>query len=77
MNNNQQTPLKVFGMSVRDARKKNNLTQKELAERMGVTHEWICKIEKGKATRLSIDLIDKITNELDIYTVLSFGKQPA
>ena len=38
-----------LGEAVREARKKQNLTQKQLGERVGVCEAQISKIESGKA----------------------------
>lgn len=62
MKNN--SPLISYGENVLTARKKAKLTQKELADKVGVSHEWICKIEKGKANALSTALIIKINTAL-------------
>lgn len=60
------TPLQSFGLKVKEARNKANLSQKELGEKIGITHEWVCKIEKGKAKVISMPLIDKISEVLDM-----------
>jgi DNA-binding XRE family transcriptional regulator len=41
-----------LGEAVREARKKQNLTQKQLGERVGVGEAQISKIENGKASTL-------------------------
>lgn len=64
--NQDMTPLQSFGVKVKEARTKAKMTQKELAEKVGITHEWVCKIEKGKAKVISMTLIDKISNSLDM-----------
>jgi transcriptional regulator with XRE-family HTH domain len=56
--------LKAFGNKVKHGRKEAKLTQRELAEKVGVTHEWVCKIEKGKANSISFTLIAKISEAL-------------
>ena len=66
---NKESLLK-YGEKVSKSRKKENLTQKELAEKVGVSHEWICKIEKGKANSLSTSLISKINEILDVQFIL-------
>lgn len=63
---NNLTPLQQFGIKVKEYRKKANMTQKELAEKTGVTHEWICKIEKGKAKVISSSLIENLGKALDM-----------
>lgn len=41
-------------------RAKNNLTQKQLAEKLGVRRETVGEIERGKRTRLRATLAAKI-----------------
>ena len=41
-----------LGEAVREARKRQNLTQKQLGERVGVGEAQISKIESGKASTL-------------------------
>lgn len=60
------TLLQSFGVKVKEARTKAKMTQKELADKVGISHEWVCKIEKGKAKVISMTLIDKISNALDM-----------
>lgn len=55
-----------FGKAVKSERLIRKLTQKELAIKVGVSHEWICKIEKGKVNTISLNLIQKIKDILDI-----------
>jgi transcriptional regulator with XRE-family HTH domain len=59
-----------IGEKIKSARKSANLTQKELADKVGITHEWICKIEKGKASSISFSLIEKIMKELKLESKL-------
>jgi len=44
------TSAKELGILVRAERKKRKLSQKELAERVGVSPLWISSFERGKAT---------------------------
>jgi len=64
--NKDTTPLKSFGLKVKEERTKAKMTQKDLAEKVGISHEWLCKIEKGKASVISMTLIDKISDALDM-----------
>ena len=45
-------------------RKKKNLQQKELAEKVGIGNDWLCDIENGKGNP-SIDLLTKLAKALD------------
>ncbi|MGI8393058.1 helix-turn-helix domain-containing protein [Leucobacter sp. W1038] len=41
------SPMDV-GRLVRHVRRAHGLTQRELAERLGVTHRWLSELESGK-----------------------------
>ena len=58
-----------FGELVKKQRVSRKLTQKELAEKVGVSHEWICKIEKGKARTISLNLIHTIKDCLELKEI--------
>jgi len=60
----KNTMLQV-GERIKNLRLKNKLTQKELANKVGVTHEWICKIERGKAKNITISLLNSIVDNLE------------
>lgn len=53
------------GERIKSLRIQNKLTQKELANKVGVTHEWICKIERGKAKNITISLLNSIVDNLE------------
>lgn len=38
----------IIGKNIRTHRLKSKITQKELAEKIGVSHYWVCKLENGK-----------------------------
>jgi HTH-type transcriptional regulator/antitoxin HipB len=54
---------KKIGLIIRDARKSKKLTQKELAERIGVTKTIITNYEAGKQN-LTIDTLQKVADAL-------------
>ena len=54
-----------IGKFIKDIRKKNNLTQKELAEKLGVTYQAVSKWENGKNIP-DISLIKQISKEFNI-----------
>jgi transcriptional regulator with XRE-family HTH domain len=60
----KNTMLQV-GERIKNLRLQNKLTQKELANKVGVTHEWICKIERGKAKNITISLLNSIVDNLE------------
>lgn len=47
-------------------RKKENISQRELARRLEVDNAYIARIENGTIKKLSINLLGKISKELDI-----------
>lgn len=71
MRNKDKTPLQEYGEYVKKHRTDANLTQKQLADKIGISHEWLCKIEKGKAKSVSTSLMDKISNILNMNVQLS------
>ena len=55
----------ALGLRIREARKKNKLTQEKLAEMVGVTDVYICEIERGNKMP-SIPVLIAIVEALDI-----------
>lgn len=55
-----------IGENIKRYRLKANITQKELAEKIGVTHYWVCKLEKGKQNNTTINLLIAISQEFKI-----------
>ena len=45
-----------LGSLIRDARRRRGLAQQQLADRVGVSRQWIVEIEKGKP-RAALDLV--------------------
>jgi transcriptional regulator with XRE-family HTH domain len=58
--------LITIGENIKRHRLKAKITQKELADRIGVTHFWVCKLEKGKQNNTTINLLIAISEELKI-----------
>ena len=58
--------------SIKQARKKLGWTQSELAERSGVSRDWIIGLEKGKPS-LELGLVLRTLKALDLP--LSLGRQ--
>lgn len=52
-------------MSVKLARIKKGLTQKEFAKMIGTSHVTIIKIEKGELEGISFGLLKRIANMLE------------
>lgn len=55
-----------IGEKVKLYRVNKKLTQKELATKIGVTHEWVCKIERGKAKNITLSLLISIADNLGV-----------
>lgn len=55
-----------IGENIKRNRLKANITQKELADKIGVTHFWICKLERGKQNNTTINLLIAISHELKV-----------
>jgi putative transcriptional regulator len=61
-----ENDLTNIGANIKKHRLKANITQKELADKIGVTHFWICKLEKGKQNNTTLNLLIAISQELKI-----------
>lgn len=61
-------PLDDFGARVREQRLKKDLTQEELAERLGISRTYLSHIEGGRAQNLSYRLATVLAAELGIET---------
>lgn len=64
--------LKILGARIQKSRKKNGLTQEDMADRMGCSLTYISKLENGKAT-FNMDRLFQIGNalECDVGELLS------
>lgn len=56
----------TFGEKIREERRKQNLTQKELADKIGVTNRVITSYETGKSFPRTRDAYKRIADALDI-----------
>lgn len=56
---------------LKEARKKKNMTQQELADKVGVSRQQISNVENGR-NELSVDLAKKIAVVLEIEWHLLF-----
>lgn len=56
----------VFGIRMRRLREDRGWNQKELAERSGVDHGWINRLERGKGHNVSLDVARKIARVLGV-----------
>lgn len=57
--------LKIFGMRIHELRKKNKLTQSELAEKVGLSTNFIGMVERGERNT-SVDKIFKLAKAFNI-----------
>lgn len=57
--------LKTFGSRIQELRRKNNLTQSELAEKIGLSTNFIGMVERGERNT-SVDKIFKLANAFNI-----------
>ena len=67
-----------LGPRVRQLRRRADLTQRELAERMGTTQSVISRLEEGGGARNRIDTLARVATALDRHLIVSFpAKVPA
>ncbi len=57
--------LKNFGSRIQELRKKNNLTQSELAEKIGLSTNFIGMVERGERNT-SVDKIFKLAKAFNV-----------
>ena len=55
-----------IGKTIKDARRSNKIEQQKLASELGISKEYLCKIENGKLTNYSVDILIKICDILNI-----------
>lgn len=56
-----------FGEAIKKARLRQNLTQEELGERVGVKRSQICKLESGKSS-ITLSTMSRVFKALGITT---------
>ena len=57
--------LKEVGLRIRDARKARNISQADMADRLGISISHMSDIENGK-TNYGVDILMRITENLQI-----------
>ena len=62
-----------LGAAIRERRKLRGMGQREIAERIGVSRQWVIGIEKGKA-RAELGLILRLLDSLDIEVRLEHAR---
>ena len=60
--------IEILGKNIREARKRNNMTQSELAEKLGVSKQVVSSYENGKRSP-SYEMLLKIANVF--YTTIN------
>lgn len=55
-----------FAKKVRDRRQQEKLSQQELADRVGISRNYLSQIERGQAKNLSWQVVEKLTSILGI-----------
>lgn len=58
-------------MNIREKREELGMSQKELAERAGITQSHLCDIEQGR-NKPSIDVAIRIAKVLDVESIKFF-----
>lgn len=58
-------------MNIRDRREELGLSQKELAEKSGITQSFLCDIEQGRS-KPSIDVAIKLAKVLKVKDIKFF-----
>ena len=61
-----------LGQLIHDLRTDADLSQRELAERMGTTQSVISRLEEGGGARNRIDTLARVATALDRHLVVSF-----
>jgi transcriptional regulator with XRE-family HTH domain len=56
----------TIGENIKKYRLIAKITQKELANKIGVSHFWVCKLERGKNNNTTLNLLIAISEELKI-----------
>lgn len=57
--------LPQLGLTIRRLRDRRGLSQAELAERAGVSRQWVIAVEQGQKNGLEVGLIMRVLDALD------------
>ena len=58
-------------MNIKEKRERLGISQKELAEKVGISQSFLCDIEQGRSNP-SIDTAVKLAEALNIYDIKFF-----
>lgn len=72
MESHESSVPKLLGDNVQKLRKKNNLTQIDLAEKVGISQKHLSDIETGTKFP-SAGIIEKLSQELNVQVYQLFG----
>ena len=61
--------MELIGKKIKEQRKKNNLTQAQLGEKIGACYVSVCNLEKGR--NVSTHLLRDACKELDLQLIVS------
>jgi len=64
---------KKAGIRLKELRLSKNMTQTELAEKLGVTHPTIVRYEKGDVGAMKTSIISKLANIFDVSPIYILG----
>ena len=76
MESQESSVSKLLGDNVQRLRKKNNLTQTELAEKIGISQKHLSDIETGTKFP-SAGIIEQLAHELNVQVSILFGGSDA
>ena len=76
MESQESSVSKLLGDNVQRLRKKHNLTQTELAEKIGISQKHLSDIETGTKFS-SAGIIEKLAHELNVQVSILFGGSDA
>ena len=63
-----------LGAAIRDRRRRRGWSQRELAEKVGVSRQWVNEAEKGK-TRTEVGLVLRALDALDVTLWLDHAQR--
>ena len=66
-----RTPTDL-GATIRDHRRRQSMDQQELAQKIGVSRQWVIEVEKGKA-RAQVGLVLRALDALGVALSLVVG----
>ena len=58
--------MNEFGQTVRQRRREEGFSQEELAQKIGISRNYLSQIERGQATNLSWQVMNRLTSVLGL-----------